>query len=269
MKNLIKSIAIIAFVAIFAISFAVSCGNDDPKPTGCQCGGNADNCQCTECGCEGCVEENTGCECTAETCSPETCECDDPCECFQISYGGFLWMLIDDKKETNNGLPSGTPIGKSDIFFGPEEYTEEGSRIFSVSGNLKTGFYYPFALLSAQAEEDELEALQTAIQIKFWIQGDGQSVDVKLPQDNLKGPMEGGTGDSSYYYSRVQTSSTAKLVTLNIPGHGNVSSFAQPTDWGTTTSYDQTTLEQINFQTTGGAGSTFSFKVWGLELITP
>ncbi|MCL2444289.1 MAG: InlB B-repeat-containing protein [Treponema sp.] len=187
-----------------------------------------------------------------------------------LLYNGFNWMIIDDSKETDTGEPGGTPIGNSTIYF-VEEADIDGMKVFSVAGEIDNGFQYGFALLSAQATDAILEDLRRARKITFWIQGDGKGVDVKLPQEDIKGPMEGGTGDSAFYFKRINATATPTQHTLTIPEtgtRGTGSDFAQPTDWGVKKDYDQTTLEQINFQTTlNGQKGTFAFKVWGFELL--
>jgi len=187
-----------------------------------------------------------------------------------LLYNGFNWMIIDDSKETHNGQPGGEPVGNSTIHF-VEEADITGMKVFSVAGNINNGFQYGFALLSAQATDAILEDLRSARRITFWIQGDGQAVDVKLPQENIKGPMEGGTGDSAFYYKSINATATATQHTLTIPTtgtNGAGSDFAQPSWRQTPRTYDQTTLEQINFQTTrNGSPGAFAFKVWGLQLL--
>ena len=187
-----------------------------------------------------------------------------------ILHDGFNWMVIDDNKETHNQLPSGRPVGNSTIAFVNADDID-GMKVFAVAGQINNGFEYGFALLSAQATDETIDDLRRARRIRFWIQGDGQGVDVKLPQDDIKGPMEGGTGDSAYYYKRVMATATPTQHTLTIPVDGTRgagSDFAQPGDWGVKKDYDQDTLEQINFQTTrNGTPGAFAFRVWGFELL--
>jgi len=195
-------------------------------------------------------------------------------DALMVEEGGFNWMVIDDTKETDNGKPGGTPIGNSTINF-IDKADIDGMKVFAVSGTVRYGFQYGFALLSAQATDENLAALRSAKKIRFWISAPTTiSLDVKLPQENKKGPMEGGDGDSGYYYHNLSANSTAKQVTLTIPTtgtNGAGSNFTEPS-WCVKKSYDQTTLQQINFQTTfsgsGAQAHNFEFQVWGLELLS-
>jgi len=185
--------------------------------------------------------------------------------------GPWLWMTFDDKKETNTGHPGGTPIGKSSINLAKEK-NEDGETVYAVSGTILNGFQYPFAGLIAEVNpghegyEALLAELRSAKSFSFYISGERNYM-VKLPQPNLKGPMEGGDADSSHYTTKttVQATVTPTKVTLKIPDD-----FAQPS-WGTPEkAFTQDELTQINWQTNdfsgAGSGTSFNFKIWGLEL---
>lgn len=184
--------------------------------------------------------------------------------------GTWDWSTFDDQKNPKDGTSAAdikagnyTPVGKSEISM--VKATEDGKSVYIAEGQLKTGFEYPFAGLIAIPDDAEtVSNLKKAVGISFMAAADKtMDIDVKFPQDDIKGPLEGGDGDSAFYYKKIHLTTAEKEFTINI------SDIAQPSDWGAKKPFKQNLVDQINWQTTQSAGFQFEFRIWDLKLLMP
>jgi hypothetical protein len=156
-----------------------------------------------------------------------------------ITIGDWTWGTFND---SDNGGTSTINIVE-----------DKGAVV--ISGNVTDAYDYGFAGVFANPNADALANIKTATSISFKVIGDGKTYKLILPTSDIT--------DYSYYYATFTATETE--ITVTIP----IESLTSP-GWGESsegTAFNQSAVNNIQWQTDDGASGPFSLTISDLTLV--